>query len=195
MIEHLPSMNLTTHNYVFALPRVKKPTKKKFRKNNSFYSFLFLRLYSHNSVFALPRSSSFRHSTLLYLVASWRGVFPSDICWSTPAEFWMMKSTMWRLTSSCCSTARWRAVLPCWVKRKWDAECDQFVANAHFSNVEGLQKRGLNKPLKISLETQVWLILYHLILYLQHYNWYHKKAFSIVFTVISHLLWLCNYGM
>ena len=27
-----------------------------------------------------------------------------------------------------------------------------------------------------SLETQVWLIMCHLILYFEHYNWYQKKA-------------------
>ena len=57
------------------------------------------------------------------------------------------------------------------------------------------EHNSASKLLKISLETQVWLIIYHLILYFQHYNWYHKKACSIVFTMISHLLWLCNYGM
>ena len=54
---------------------------------------------------------------------------------------------------------------------------------------------GTCKLLKISLETQFWLIIYHWILSFQHYKWYHKKACSIVFTVILHLLWLCNYGM
>ena len=56
-------------------------------------------------------------------------------------------------------------------------------------------KHAKYKLLKISLETQVWLIIYHLILYFQHYNWYHKKACLIAYIVIPHLLWLCNYGI
>ena len=43
------------------------------------------------------------------------------------------------------------------------------------------------KLLKKSLETQIWLIIYHLIFCFQHENWYHKKACLILFRMIPHL--------
>ena len=140
--------------------------KKHSRKNNSFYSFLFLRLYSHNSVFALPGVAAL--DTRLCCTWLLRGGAcsrptsagrrpPSSGWWSRRCGDWRRPVVRRRDGGRSCHAG---------VKRKWDAECDQYVADAHFSNFEGLQKRGLNKPLKISVETQVWLILYHLILYL-----------------------------
>ena len=51
------------------------------------------------------------------------------------------------------------------------------------------------KPLKKSSAIQVWGMISFLLLIYEKRNWYHWKAWLLLFTMMCHLPWLCNHGM